>query len=148
MYVRYFTKLLNWYIIQSSTDILTNEIEPLIVLWWYSTYFYVHIIFTVWSCFLVITLFYVRTKLNNPIIQYSQLKFTYNIGPLQIYCYNLQSWNILFSNCECFFKPYLLYNNILWLIYKIEQSHSTMMWYNVDFFYYLKTALSCITGTM
>ena len=45
----------------------------------------------------IITFFDVCKKLNNHILQYSGLKCTYDIEPLQIYCYILQSFNELFS---------------------------------------------------
>ena len=43
----------------------------------------------------IIKLFYVRTKLNNHILQYSDLKCTYEIKPLKIDCNILHSSNVI-----------------------------------------------------
>ena len=50
----------------------------------------------------IIILFDVHTKLNNHIIQFSDLKCMYEIEPLQIDGRIIQSSNILFSKCNLF----------------------------------------------
>ena len=47
---------------------------------------------------------YVYTKLNHHILQFSDLKCTYEIEPLQIECNILQSSNVIFSKCDRFFN--------------------------------------------
>ena len=55
----------------------------------------------------MITLFDVRKKLNNQILQCSDLKFTYKIEPLQIDSHIINYSNILSSKCDQFLKSYL-----------------------------------------
>ena len=60
---------------------------------------YIYIIYSL-ILICVITLFDVRTKLNNHIIQFYDLKYTYEIEALKIDCHILKSSNVLFSDCN------------------------------------------------
>ena len=68
------------------TDEWEKSNHKTIELWDYTNVY----IYTYTFCSLIsiciITFFDVRTKLNNHILQYYDLKFTYEIKPLQIYC--------------------------------------------------------------
>ena len=50
----------------------------------------------------MITCFDLCRKLNNNIVQCSDLKCTYDIKPLQIGCHILQSFNVFFSKYDEF----------------------------------------------
>ena len=69
----------------------------------------------------IITFFDVRTKLNNHILQCSDIKYTCEIKPLQNYCQILHSSNVFFKWYQTF-KSYLNCNQIRWHTHKIEHN--------------------------
>ena len=68
---------------------------------WYSTYAYTYSFYILISIF-IITFFDVSTKLNNHILQCSDLKYMYEIELLQINCDFQQSSNVFLSNYDRF----------------------------------------------
>ena len=77
----------------------------------------------------IVTFSDVRTKLNDHILQRSDLKCTYEIEPFRIDCYILQSSGVIFSKCDRFLiilalkshsmisvrnLSITLYNNVMW----------------------------------
>ena len=70
---------------------------------WESTNVYTYCFYSLISIF-IITFFDVRNKLNNHIIQCFDTKCTYNIEPLETNCHILQSYSVLFSNCDRIFN--------------------------------------------
>ena len=101
MYVGYFTKYLNWHILLSSFHRWMNRIKPskhLITIF----YLCIHILFLLSG----INFYYdiLWCTLKKSIMFLSQMYCTYKIVLLQIDCYILQSYNVLFSDSDHIFN--------------------------------------------
>ena len=91
------------------------------------TYQFIYIIFLFYSLIsiCIITFFHVRTKLNNHILKCFDLKCMYKIESSQIDYHILHYSNTFFSKWYIYiYEPYFHCNQIIWLTFKIEQSHS------------------------
>ena len=106
-------------------------------------YLCIHIIFysLVWVC--IITLFDVRKKLNNHILQCPDLKFIYGIEPLQIECHIIESFDVLFSKCNkkitdiciaiTFYDKCMKSNNhiLKWCNLEMHVRNQDITWYKI-----------------